>query len=251
MRSAANGPMTAPVLNALLGYQRVFDSLPEAVAAARPYAEGGHENPDNAKLHLWLEEVPRPSDYAVMFHIQRLISNSSRVFDLGGNVGNLFYCFDRYLKFSPKLVWQVFELPGMIELGRRLASERRETRLQFTKRWEDAAGADLLLASGSLHYFAAPLAQMVAELAEKPAHIIINRTPLVDGPTKATVQDGGEFRAACVLYNKTEVMDGFEAIGYEIIDSWKSTEISLRRVGKPESSACPYTGMYFRLKQAI
>jgi hypothetical protein len=39
----------------MLGYHRVFDSLSEAVAAARPYAEGGFEHPDYAKLHMSLE----------------------------------------------------------------------------------------------------------------------------------------------------------------------------------------------------
>jgi hypothetical protein len=54
MRRVASWPISAPILNAMLGYQRVFDSLSEAVAAARPYAEGGFEHPDYAKLHMSL-----------------------------------------------------------------------------------------------------------------------------------------------------------------------------------------------------
>jgi hypothetical protein len=75
-----------------------------------------------------------------------------------------------------------------------------------------------------------------------------NRTPLIDGPTKATVQDGGICRVACVLYNRTEFVTAFEAIGYEVVDSWKAWELSLKIVGKPESSAVPYSGFFFRLK---
>ena len=57
MRRVATWPITAPILNAMLGYLRVFDSLPEAVAAARPYAEGGHEDPEHSKLLLLLAQT--------------------------------------------------------------------------------------------------------------------------------------------------------------------------------------------------
>lgn len=249
MRRVANWPITAPVLNAMLGYRRVFDSLPEAVAAARPYAEGSHENLENARLHMSLSEDPRPSDYAALFHMRSLIYDRARIFDLGGNTGNLFYLYDRYLNLPPDCNWLVYDLPAIMELGQTMAATRGENRLRFTRKWEDAAGADLLIASGSLHYFDTPLSKMVAGLTEKPSHILINRTPLIDGPAKATVQDGGAYRAACVLYNKTEFVKAFEALGYEAVDSWKAWELSLKLVGKPEYSSVPYSGFFFRLKK--
>ena len=113
------------------------------------------------------------------------------------------------------------------------------------------AGAELLIASGSLHYLDTPLSQMVAGLPEKPLYILINRTPLIDGPTKATVQDGGICRVGCVLYNRTEFVTPFEAIGYQVVDSWKAWELSLKLVGKPEYSALPYSGFFFRLKGQV
>ena len=92
---------------------------------------------------------------------------------------------------------------------------------------------------------------MVARLPEKPSYILINRTPLIDGPTKATVQDGATHRVGCVLYNRTELVRAFEAIGYEVVDSWKAWELSLKLVGKPESSALPYSGFFLRLKEQV
>jgi hypothetical protein len=86
IRTMAHARLTAPILNAMLGYQRVFDDLPQAVAAANPYSCGGNEA---TTLHLRLSESPRPSDYAVFYHIQGPISSWSKIFDLGGNVGNL------------------------------------------------------------------------------------------------------------------------------------------------------------------
>lgn len=52
MRPLPNWPITAPILNAILGYQRVFDDLPQAVAAAQPYCRGGHDAPETGALHL-------------------------------------------------------------------------------------------------------------------------------------------------------------------------------------------------------
>jgi putative methyltransferase (TIGR04325 family) len=251
MRRVANWPITAPILNAMLGYLRVFDSFPEAAAAARPYADGGHENPEYAKLQMSLSEVPRPSDYAALFHMRGLILDGAKIFDLGGNIGHLFYLYDRYLNLPPDCTWLVFDLPVWVESGQNMATTRGENRLRFTRKWEDAAGAELLLASGSIHCFATPPIQMVAGLPKKPSHILINRTPLIDGPTKATVQEGWIHRVPCVLYNRAELVAAFEAIGYEVVDSWKAWEQSLRLVGKPEYSALPYSGFFFRLKGQV
>ncbi len=251
MRCLVTWSVTAPILNGMLGYQRVFNSLSEAAAAALPYADGGHEVPEHSKLHMALAEVPRPSDYAALFHIRGLILDGAKIFDLGGSIGNLFYLYDRYLNLPVDCVWQVFELPAWVELGQNVAKKRGEHRLQFTRTWEDAAGAELLLASGSSHYFDPPISQMVAGLPKKPSHILINRTPLIDGPTKATVQDGAIHRVGCVLYNRTEFVKAFEAMGYEVVDSWKAWELSLKLVGKPESSALPYSGIFLQLKEQV
>ncbi len=249
MRRVANWPITAPILNAMLGYLRVFESLSDAVSAARPYAEGGFEHPDYAKLHTSLAEVPRPSDYAALFHMRGLILDRAKIFDFGGSIGNLFYLYDRYLNLPSNCIWLVFDLPVWVETGQNIAANRGENRLRFTRKWEDAAGAELLIASGSLHSFDTPLPQMVAGLPQKPSHILINRTPLIDGPTKATVQDGGICRVACVLYNRAEFVTAFGAIGYEVADSWKAWELSLKIIGQPEYSALSYSGFFFRLKK--
>jgi putative methyltransferase (TIGR04325 family) len=248
MRRVANWPITAPILNAILGYHRLFNSLSQAVAAARPYAEGGHQDPEHPKLHMSLAEVPRPSDYAALFHMRGLIYDRAKIVDFGGSIGNLFYLYDRYLNLPSDCIWLVFDLAPWVELGRNVATNRGENRLRFTRKWEDATGAELLIASGSVHYFDIPLSQIVSELPEKPSRILINRTPLIDGPTKATVQDGGTHRVGCVLYNRTQFVTAFEAIGYEVVDSWKAWELSLKLVGKPEYSALPYSGFFFRLK---
>jgi putative methyltransferase (TIGR04325 family) len=247
----AHWPITASILDLLLGYLRVFDSLREAEVAARSYTEESHQNPGYSKLLMALSQAVRPSDFAALFHMRAMNFKNSKIFDLGGNIGNLFYLYDRYLNLPPDCTWLAYELPAWVEAGKKLATDRSENRLRFTQKWEDAAGAELLIASASLHYFDMPLAKMVDALPKKPTHILINRTPLIKGPTKATVQDGRAWMVACVLYNRAELITDFEAIGYEVIDTWKALEHFVKIIGKPESSAFPYSGFFFRLKEQV
>ena len=58
-----------------------------------------------------------------------------------------------------------------------------------------------IFVSGALHFFDPPVYHMVAELPEKPIHLLINRSPLIAGPTKAAVQDNDNLRTARVLHN--------------------------------------------------
>jgi putative methyltransferase (TIGR04325 family) len=96
-----------------------------------------------------------------------LILDGAKIFDLGGNIGHLFYLYDRYLDLPQDCIWLVFDLPAPVESGKIRATNRGENRLRFTRKWEDATGAELLIASGSLHYFDTPLSQMVSELSGK------------------------------------------------------------------------------------
>jgi hypothetical protein len=58
IRTMAHAWLTAPILNAMLGYQRVFDDLPQAVAAANPYSGGGHDATEAGALHLGSRSRP-------------------------------------------------------------------------------------------------------------------------------------------------------------------------------------------------
>jgi putative methyltransferase (TIGR04325 family) len=190
-----------------------------------------------------------PSDYPALFHIQTVLPHLRSLFDFGGNVGNLFYCYSKYLELPPELIWTVYDLPKNNEIGEQLARNHGETRLRFTDQFSHADGTDLFIACGSLHYFEQPLALMIAGFLTKPRYVLINRTPLIDGPALATVQDGGTHRAACILYNRTHLIREFEAIGYELVDTWWATERSLIIPCYPDRSSHAYSGMFFRLRQ--
>jgi putative methyltransferase (TIGR04325 family) len=239
-------PPARALLHLLTGYQRPFATLAQAEAAIKGLANGGHQHPELAQLHLERNAIARPSDYAALFHLRDIMGEINRVYDLGGSVGNLYYCYSSYLEFPAGLVWQVNDLPVRLAAAARVAEQRQAHQVALSSAWEDAEGADLLIASGSLHYFPTPLPDMVANLASPPRYILINRTPFTNRQSVATTQDG-IIRVACVLYNADEIIRGFDAIGYELVDRWQALESSLFIPGYPEYSVPEYSGMFFRL----
>lgn len=236
-------------MRVLLGYNRFFDNLAEAEACANSYWPLSHLSRPNLDAHLGFMARPRISDYPILFYLSRLVSEPVKIFDLGGNVGNLFYCYRQLLQFDESWSWTVFDLAETISRGRQLAmAQGTLSTLSFTGDLSAMDGADIVLASGSLHYFEDSLPSMIGRLASRPAHILLNRTPLVTGPTVVTVQDVKTLMHGCKLYNKSEIIEGMVALGYSLMDEWQIPELRVRVPLYPDRSALFYTGLYFRRK---
>ena len=238
-------PLARQVVDLVAGYNRVFPDLPSARAVAERYAERGHDSAENAHILAELMATTRPSDYPVLLHLAGLPLEGLRVFDLGGTMGDLFYLYDRYLSFPASLSWTVHDLPQNLERGRDLVRRRSESRLQFTDEIYGASGSDVLLVSGALHYFDFTLAEYIAALAQRPRHVFVNRTPLVDAPTAATVQHT-DVVVACRLLNRAQLIAGMQQLGYRLIDSWRVPEFSIKLPYDPEYWVREYSGAYFR-----
>jgi putative methyltransferase (TIGR04325 family) len=116
----AHWPITASILDLLLGYLRVFESLQEAEVAARSYTEESHQNPGYSKLLMALSQAVRPSDFAALFHMRAMNFKNSKIFDLGGNIGNLFYLYDRYLNLPPDCTWLAYSCQHGLRPGKNL-----------------------------------------------------------------------------------------------------------------------------------
>lgn len=249
IRSLRDLPGTRAILRWATGYMRPYATLAEAEAAiSGRIANGSHQNPNNLELLQYFNQQLWPSDYAVLYHLRGLISHAKHVFDMGGNVGLQYYLYREYLDMPPDLVWRVYDLPAHVVAGQALAEQRGAHQLRFSHSLRDAEGADVYIASGSLHYIDTTLKEMISELDSQPQYIIVNRTPLRDGPPIATVQDAEVFRMACIVYNRDDLVRDMEAIGYEVVDSWQEPKMSLFIPGYPEYAVPYYSGMLLRRK---
>jgi putative methyltransferase (TIGR04325 family) len=236
------------MLDACLGYRRVFPSFAAAQACASKYIKAGHEHPDEIRFHTSISDTVRESDYPVLFHLAPLVSELRSVFDLGGNVGNLFYAYQSKLSFPAILSWKVYDLPMKKPLGEKLASERAETRIHFATTLAEASGCDVFLASGSLHYFEAPLHEILRPLEDLPQHVFANRLPCSSGLDMITVQDNHSYLVPCKLHSRTTLIAGMRSLGYEVWSEWPVHERRMPVPTHPDLSAGTYSGFYFRRK---
>jgi putative methyltransferase (TIGR04325 family) len=241
-----SNPVTRTPLEMCLGFRRAFPSFAAAQACASKYIQAGHEHPDDVRFHTSMSETVRESDYAILFHLAPLASGLRRVFDFGGNVGNLFYSYQRKIEFPPVLLWTVYDLPVKKLLGEKLAAQHAETRIRFTNTLAEASGADVFIASGSLHYFEEPLHTILGSLEDLPKHAFINRTPCSSGPDLITVQDNRSYLVPCKLHSRTAVIAGMQALGYELQSEWPVYERRLLVPTHPDLCARTYSGFYFR-----
>lgn len=237
-----------PILNTCLGFRRVFPSFAAAQACASKYIKAGHEHPDDIRFHASISDTVRESDYPVLFYLAPMVSELRNVFDLGGNVGNLFYSYQSRLNFPATLTWTVYDLPAKKPPGEKLASERGETRIHFTTTLTEASGCDVFIASGSLHYFEQPLHEILRPLEHLPEHVFANRMPCSPGSDIITVQDNHSYLVPCKLHNRATLIAGMQTLGYEVQSEWPVHERRLPVPTHPDLSARTYSGFYFRRK---
>jgi len=239
-------PAIRLLLDSCLGFRKTFDSFEAAQACASGYIQAGHEHPDELDYHLSVSNTLRESDYPVLFHLTPLAGTVHRVFDLGGNIGNLFYSYEKQLSFPADLAWLIYDLPAQIALGQRIAAERGRSCLDFVQNLAAGQGSDVFISSGSLHYFAQPLDELLGSLGTLPTHVFVNRTPCSNGDDLITVQDNGTYLAPCKLHSRSKLLGGMETLGYRLIAQWPVHELKLWVPTHPDLSPACYSGFYFR-----
>lgn len=225
------------------GYRVPYGSFAEArrAAAAKPV---GYEfcTPD---IYHHVTAMLLPGDYPALFWLQQKLRSAHRLFDYGGNIGLQYYSYSRYLSLPKAVRWTVCDIDPFVPRGRQLASERGADSLEFTYDPAEADGADMLLASGSLHYLEGSFAEQLRAFHKPPQDLIINRVPLIEGATVITLQDIGEALLPCAIRNRQDFISSVESAGYRLCDSWTIPELQCTLPLYPERSAYQYYGFYF------
>jgi putative methyltransferase (TIGR04325 family) len=234
----------------------VFDTFEDAIRAAPATKSIGYDCADLAQEYQRMldggdwetsKSLIRSFDYPVLYWLGRIAQSipldRAKFFDFGGNVGIHFVSYSEYLNFPASLAWIVCDLPEIVKVG---ALGNKDPRLTFTTDFELASGSDIFLASGSIQYDADITLKLKA-LADKPKHILINRVGWYDGNKIVTLQNGGKVFYPQYIFNRTEFINSFQLIGYELIDIWEDNVDSCSIPFHPEVNVPCYHGLYFRL----
>jgi putative methyltransferase (TIGR04325 family) len=204
---------------------------------------------DAASYYRDLLDEVQHDDYPALFWLARALESGRKLLEIGGHVGVAYYPFARHLGFPTGFHWTILDTPAVTEAGRRLAAERGRTDLSFVSSFEDVQHPpDILLAAGSLQYVPGPsLPARIRALRKKPRHLILNKTPVTDGPPFVTLQNIGVAFCPYRIFSRAELPDALVEDGYELVASWRKP----RRIevpGYPERSLDHYSGFYFALR---
>ena len=238
--------------NAANGNIRIFRGLyPTFAAAMADVPSGrlaGYDNPPSAArvLDEWLGVYP--NDYPVMFWLEKLLRTERFVFDWGGNVALKYFAYGRLIEYPDDLSWLVAEVPAVVELGEAIARRESAAALRFTTEFDELDRADILLAAGVLHFIDDPLSRL-RDCGRLPRHFILNKVPAYGQPSAVTLQNMGTSFCPYRLFNRDELVGEIEALGYRLVDSWRSPDVSCRIPFFPQHDIDAYSGFYFLREQ--
>ena len=230
-------------------WERLFHGVyPTFEAAERDIPSGfavGFDN-DAAAHFLGYKGSIFPSDYPVLFWLEKLLPANRTLFDFGGYLGISFYTYQRVMTYPPELRWTIFDVPAVVEAGRDLATKQNATQLNFTEDFAGANGSDILLAAGSIHFCKEAFSERLESLAEKPKHLIINKLPAVDEDPFVTLHSMGPALCPYRVFNRDAFIQSIVRCGYELVDSWSNPDLGCYIPFHPEKTVRAFSGMYFR-----
>jgi putative methyltransferase (TIGR04325 family) len=250
LAGVGRSPFGRELLNRLSNSGGVYDTFQEGWAAAKRVNPVGHEDPEEIEVHLRVSQTLRPSDYAALFWFLKIDAENLRIFDYGGNVGNLYYSYMPYLKNQRKIEWTVFDIPSVVENGKMIAAKNNASGLTFVKSVGGVFRPQVLFLSGAFHYWEGTVEEFLRQFTAPPEHIIVNRSPVHETKHSfVTVQHTRTCAFPCVVRNAAEMISDFAAMDYVMVDRWNALELTLRLPLFPEWSVAAYSGFYFRLQK--
>lgn len=229
-------------------FRGVFDTFDAAAKSAPPTLPLGYDHPGPAAMYLDRARKTYPTDYPMLFWLQKLLARGcTRFFDLGGHIGVSYYAYRRYLDYPAAMQWRVHDVPAVMEQGKRVASERdREKQLGFAERFEEADGMEVLMAQGSVQYLPETLAERLARLEAPPGHVLLNLTPLHERHSYFTLQGIGTAYCPYRVTAVGEFLAAYDALGYKVVDTWENPDKSCPIPFHADRSLDRYHGFYFR-----
>lgn len=232
--------------NLFLGVYPSFAAAEQAAPKTKPL---GYDNPDSALMYRDRLRRLYPTDYPVLFWLQRLLSEGVRdLFELGGHIGVSYYAYQSVLTYPDGLRWTICDVPAVMQRGQAYARHHDTVgRLRFDGDMARAERADVLLAMGVLQYLPESLGERLAALRRRPPHLLVNLTPLHPQHSYFTLQSIGTAFCPYRIDRESAFLDSLAALGYRVVDAWINPDKSCIIPFHPEHSLHHYHGYYLRL----
>jgi putative methyltransferase (TIGR04325 family) len=221
-----------------------YGTYAEAIAAIPPGRISGWDNEGCAAI--FDGPLPdQPSAHAVYFWLSRLLEPGMHVVDYGGGPGVTYRLYSKRTKLPDRLSWTVVDLPAIIARGREVAAQGALAGLSFAETLAEAGPCDILLSAGALQYMEHSIPGLLAEMASKPRHVILNKVPLTSGTAYWSLQNQGPAVCPYRIYNATEFLAYFETEGYTVADRWRVAELNCDIPFHPRRSIHEQCGFLF------
>lgn len=193
-------------------------------------------------------------DYPMMFWLRAAYDAGARsILDVGGSIGVHYYAYGRYGVVPGDMTWLVCELPETVRVGARLATAQGAQSLRFETGLDTIVPEqDVWIFAGILEFLPVTmLPGLFSRASTPPAHILINKIPLHEGPTFVSTQNLGKGNyAPHYVFNREEFTRAIEYFGYQLIDVWDVPERTMELPGAQCFELESYAGLYFRRGKA-
>lgn len=235
--------------NKLYKWERLFHGVYPDFATAlldipkdRPV---GYDNAESA-VSLGRETPMLPSEYPIIHWLSKLLPTNPNILDVGGYLGFSYDWYKKYDIYPPALRWTIFDVPAVVDEGKRMMEREPGRPLHFTTDFAEGSTADVLLASGSLQFIEESFAGMLAKLDRLPPHVLVNKLAATHQQEFYTLQNMGPSIAPYRVVRRADFIAALEAMGYELVDSWQNPELTCYIPFYPDHTVEAFDGFYFR-----
>jgi putative methyltransferase (TIGR04325 family) len=205
----------------------VYATFEEAIRAAPAGKPVGYDNPAAATF-MPPSGALMPSDYPVLFWLEKALAESPMLLDIGGYVGISYYSYRGYIRYPENLKWIIYDVPAVANAGAKIAEHQESRGLSFTTEITSALRPQTVLAAGSLQCIEQNFSDLLMRMGALPTNLIVNKTPLTDLPEFVTLQDLGPGVCPYRILNRTQFIQSIESLGYRLVDSWAILDFSCR-----------------------
>lgn len=222
-----------------------YPSREAAIAAAPSGIPIGYNNDSVVEVSYLAMCRVMPWDYPLLYWLSVLSASDCRVLDAGGHMGTKYRAFGPFLNMD-RIEWTVYDVPVIVEAGRRRASSEGLHGLRFVDSLAGQAAPDILIASGLLQYLDISLGELLNQLQSRPGYILLNKVALREGRSIVTLENFGSALVPYQIHAREPFLRMLTDLGYSIVDQWEIPSLAHTIPTHPELGSSQSGGFCLR-----